>query len=66
MAKLSLRGRLTAAVHNAGIRTAGDKGAKAADAVTSRLLGVEIVECGPTCGDHCAGYERVDTLRRLK
>ncbi|GHG15109.1 hypothetical protein ACFFSH_39565 [Streptomyces filamentosus] len=66
MPKPSLRGRLVAAVHNAGARVAGDKGTKAAGTITATLLGVEIVECGPTCGDHCADYEHTDTLRRLK
>ncbi|MEK9524030.1 hypothetical protein MIU24_32355 [Streptomyces venezuelae] len=66
MPKPSLIGRLTAATHNAGVRTAGAKGAKIAAAVTNTLLGSQVAECGPTCGDHCAGAEHFDVLSRTK
>ncbi|MFD6360187.1 hypothetical protein ACFWFX_10070 [Streptomyces roseolus] len=66
MAKPSIRARLTAAAHNAGVRTAGDKGAKAAAAVTNALLRSQVADCGPACGDHCSDAEHVDILRRNK
>lgn len=66
MSKPSIRARLAAATHDAGVRVAGDKGAKVAAAITKPLLDGRLVECGDACGPHCADSEHVDILRRIK
>lgn len=66
MSKPSIRARLAAATHNAGVRVAGDKGAKVAATINNTLLDGQLADCGDACGPHCADSEHVDVLRRIK